>query len=78
MTENGLEREVFGTTAAGETVYRVKISGGGLTAHIMTWGAVIQDLRLEGHGPALLLGFDNFNDYPAHSSYFGATPGRCA
>ncbi|MDL2401708.1 aldose epimerase family protein [Rhizobium mayense] len=78
MTDNGLEREVFGTTANGETVYRVKISGGGLTAHIITWGAVIQDLRLEGHGPALLLGFDNFADYPAHSSYFGATPGRCA
>ena len=39
MTKDSLEREVFGTTADGETVYRVKISGGGLTAYIMTWGA---------------------------------------
>jgi len=73
-----VEREVFGTTAKGETVYRVKISGGGLTAYIMTWGAVIQDLRLDGHQPPLVLGFDNFDDYPKYSSYFGATPGRCS
>ncbi|MCF6368862.1 aldose epimerase family protein [Rhizobium halophilum] len=72
------EREVFGTTAKGETVHRVKISGGGLTAYVMTWGAVIQDLRLEGHEAPLVLGFERFEDYPQHSSYFGATPGRCA
>ncbi|WP_430307761.1 aldose epimerase family protein [Rhizobium sp. 0TCS1.26] len=70
--------EIFGTTAAGETVYRVKISGGGLTAHVMTWGAVIQDLRLEGHEAPLVLGFATFDDYPKYSSYFGATPGRVA
>ena len=72
------EHEVFGRTAEGDTVYRVKIAGGGLTAHVLTWGAVIQDLRLEGHAPPLVLGFENFNDYPRHSPYFGATPGRCA
>ncbi len=73
-----LERDVFGTTKDGETVYRVEIKGGGLTAKIMTWGAVIQDLRLDGHDAPLLLGFDDFASYPSHSSYFGATPGRCA
>lgn len=72
------EHEVFGQTANGDTVYRVKISGGGMTAYVMTWGAVIQDLRLAGHEPPLVLGFDTFDDYPKHSSYFGATPGRCA
>jgi aldose 1-epimerase len=70
--------EVFGTTKDGEPVYRVRIAGGGLTAHVLTWGAVIQDLRLEGHEPPLVLGFETFNAYPAHSPYFGATPGRCA
>jgi aldose 1-epimerase len=69
-------REEFGTTASGEVVERVKISNGGLTAYVMTWGAVIQDLRLEGHEPSLVLGFDNYEHYPKHSSYFGATPGR--
>ncbi|NMN74055.1 aldose epimerase family protein [Rhizobium sp. 57MFTsu3.2] len=73
-----LKREVFGQTQSGETVFRVEIKGGGLTAKIITWGAVIQDLRLDGHDAPLLLGFDDFDSYPAHSSYFGATPGRCA
>jgi aldose 1-epimerase len=70
--------EVFGTTAEGEPVYRVKLAGGGLTANVITWGAVIQDLRLEGHEAPLVLGFERFDDYPVHSPYFGATPGRCA
>ena len=78
MTKDALEREIFGKTATGETVFRVKISGGGLTAHVLSWGAVIQDLRLEGHDAPLLLGLANFEDYLAHSAYFGATPGRCA
>ncbi|MCM2293446.1 galactose mutarotase [Allorhizobium sp. BGMRC 0089] len=73
-----MQREIFGTTASGETVERVQIHGGGLTAFILTWGAVIQDLRLQGHAPPLVLGFDTFPSYPMHSPYFGATPGRCA
>ncbi|MBY5329197.1 aldose epimerase family protein [Rhizobium leguminosarum] len=73
-----LERDVFGQTQAGETVYRVVIKGGGLTAKIISWGAVIQDLRLEGHDAPLQLGFDDFDSYLLYSSYFGATPGRCA
>jgi aldose 1-epimerase len=76
MADQGFE--VFGQTEKGETVYRVPISGGGLTAHILTWGAVIQDLRLDGHQPPLVLGFERFEDYLGHSPYFGATPGRCA
>lgn len=68
----------FGKTSSGETVHRHTIRGGGLTAHVMTWGAVIQDLRLEGHQPPLVLGFEAFESYPAHSRYFGATAGRCA
>lgn len=78
MTDTGFQSEVFGTTAAGETVYRVTIKGGGLTAKVMTWGSVIQDLRLDGHAPPLVLGFEDFASYPQYSSYFGATPGRCA
>lgn len=66
-------RENFGFTATGEKVERVTISKGGLTAKVITWGAVIQDLRLEGHQPPLVLGFDKFEDYK-YSSYFGATP----
>ena len=72
------EREIFGQTANGETVYRVELRGGGLKAKVMTWGSVIQDLRLDGHEPPLVLGFDTFEPYPLYSPYFGASPGRNA
>lgn len=68
--------EVFGTGPNGETVTRVVLAGGGLTAKVLTWGAIIQDLRLDGHPASLVLGFETFGDYLAHSPYFGATPGR--
>jgi len=70
--------EVFGQLADGSPVHRVRIAGGGLTAAILSWGAVVQDLRLEGHEAPLVLGFDAFADYPAHSPYFGAIAGRYA
>ena len=70
--------EIFGRLASGEAVERITIAGGGLTAHVLTWGAVIQDLRLEGHDAPLVLGFEDLASYLEHSPYFGATPGRCA
>jgi aldose 1-epimerase len=70
--------EMFGRTPGDEAVRRVVIRGGGLTASILDWGAVVQDLRLEGHEAPLVLGFDRFPDYPAHSPYFGAIAGRYA
>ena len=70
--------ETFGHTEAGEAVQRLIISDGVLTATVMSWGAAIQDLRLAGHEPPLVLGFQKFADYPAHSPYFGATAGRVA
>ncbi|MDO9416608.1 MAG: aldose epimerase family protein [Pararhizobium sp.] len=63
---------------AGDPVQRVTLKGGGLTAHVLTWGTVIQDLRLEGHSAPLVLGFETFENYLEHSPYFGATPGRNA
>ncbi|MDW9541621.1 aldose epimerase family protein [Sinorhizobium meliloti] len=74
----GTDTEIFGHLPSGEPVQRVTLKGGGLTASVITWGSVIQDLRLEGHAAPLVLGFENFESYPAHSSYFGATPGRNA
>ncbi|MBL0937037.1 MAG: galactose mutarotase [Rhizobiaceae bacterium] len=70
--------EEFGRTADGETVRRVTIAGGGLTVHVLTWGAVVQDLRLAGHEPPLVLGFERFEDYPVRSPFFGAIAGRYA
>jgi len=70
--------EDFGQTASGEPVHRVTLSGGGLRASVMTWGATLQDLRLDGHEAPLTLGFADFASYPLYSSYFGQTPGRHA
>ena len=74
----GTDTEIFGHLPSGEPVQRVTLKGGGLTASVITWGSVIQDLRLEGHAAPLVLGFEDFESYPVHSSYFGATPGRNA
>ncbi|MBA5776284.1 galactose mutarotase [Stappia sp. F7233] len=73
-----MTREPFGTTDTGEAIERATIAGGGLTAKIINWGAAIQDLRIDGHDAPLVLGFDRFEDYPAHSPYFGAIAGRYA
>ena len=74
----GRGNEIFGRLENGEPVERIRLVGGGLTAHVLTWGAVIQDLRLEGHPAPLVLGFEDLAGYLDHSPYFGATPGRCA
>lgn len=68
----------FGRLSSGETVERLAIAGGGLRGHVLTYGAVLQDLYLEGHAAPLVLGFDGLADYLKHSPYFGATAGRCA
>ena len=69
--------EPFGSHE-GEPVRRVTISDGALSARVMEWGAVLQDLRLNGHDAPLVLGFDRFDPYPAESPYFGAMAGRVA
>lgn len=70
--------EAFGTMPDGAVVQRVSLRGGGLTARVLSYGALLQDLRLEGHSAALVLGFAEFAPYLTRSPYFGATAGRCA
>lgn len=70
--------EDWGQMPDGTAVQRVRLKGGGLTAQVLTYGAVLQDLRLEGHAAPLVLGFPEFAPYLPHSPYFGATAGRFA
>lgn len=70
--------EQFGQMPDGTPVERATIQGGGLTARVLSYGAVLQDLRLDGHEPALVLGFEDFAPYLTKSPYFGAIAGRCA
>ena len=55
-----------------------KISSGPLTAKVLSYGAILQDLRLEGVDFPLVLGHENGADYQNHAAYFGATVGRFA
>ena len=71
-------REIFGTLPDGTDVQRLVLRGGGLTAAFLTYGALVQDLRLDGHDAPLVLGFPKFSPYPTHSPHFGAIAGRCA
>ncbi len=68
----------FGVMPDGGVVERHRIEGGGLVAHVLSYGAVLQDLRLEGHDAPLVLGFEEFAPYLTDSPYFGAIAGRCA
>ena len=70
--------EIWGHMPDGGAVHRVTLTGGGLTAHVLTYGAVLQDLRLAGHDAPLVLGFPEFAPYLTDSPYFGATVGRFA
>ena len=73
-----MTRRPFGTLPDGTPVEVLTISGGGLTAEVLTWGAVVRDLRLDGHAPPLVLGFDRIEDYLAHSRNHGCSAGRFA
>ena len=68
----------FGEMPNGEAVEKHVISGGGLTASFLSYGAVLQDLRLAGHDAPLVLGFQEFAPYLTDSPFFGAIAGRCA
>ncbi len=65
-----------------ETVEEVLItSPGGAEASILNWGAALRTMSVRlrsGEKQRVLLGFDSFEPYPAHSPYFGAIAGRVA
>ncbi len=71
----------FGTFD-GAAVHQITLrSDSGMVAQVLTWGAVLRDLQVPMPGGAALgvvLGFDDFAPYPAHSPYFGAVIGRYA
>ena len=66
----------FGRLPDGQTVQRIRISGGGLTAHILTYGATVQDLALDGVAHPLVLGSPTLLPYLTDFRYFGAIVGR--
>ncbi|BCP56163.1 aldose 1-epimerase [Kaistia sp. 32K] len=68
----------FGALPDGTPVEAITISNGDLTATVLTYGAVIQDIRLAGVPHPLVLGYDTIEGYLRNPNYFGAVAGRFA
>lgn len=64
--------EAFGTTATGQAVRKITLRAGDLTASVLTWGAVLQSVRLAGVGHDLTLGSDLLADYEGDMRYHGS------
>lgn len=68
----------FGALADGRPVLCATISGHGLTVSVITLGASVQDIRLEGVDHPLVLGFPTLDPYLGEGRYMGAIVGRFA
>ena len=62
----------FGTTADGQKVRRITLRAGDLTASVLTWGAVLQSVRLAGVAYDLTLGSDDLADYEGAMRHHGS------
>lgn len=76
-----VEKEFFGTTAEGIAVERYTLTNAaGMRASILTYGGVLQSLRVPNRGGALtdvVLGYDTVGEYETNGGYLGASIGRC-
>lgn len=56
------------------------VSATGVEIDIINWGVAVRDWRVPVAGGlrSVVLGFERFDDYPAHSRYFGSLAGRVA
>lgn len=70
--------QIFGLTPEGKEIHAFELAGGGLTARILTWGGILQDLRLDGVPYSLVLGFADLECYLNSKAYLGANVGRFA
>ena len=70
--------EIFGHTADGTPVEKVTISAGGSTASLISWGASLQDFRIDGVAHPLVLGSPALEPYFDTMRYYGAIAGRVA
>ena len=64
--------QVFGVTADGTQVEKLTLRAGDLTVSVLTWGAVLQSVRLDGVTHDLTLGSDTLSDYEGNLRYHGS------
>jgi aldose 1-epimerase len=68
----------FGTTKNGQEVHKITLSAGDLTVNLLTWGAALQDVRLNGIDRSLTLGSDDLSDYEGDMRHHGSLIGPIA
>lgn len=68
----------FGTTKDGKDIQKITLTEGDLTVSLLTYGAIVQDVRLAGVDRSLTLGSDNLADYEGEMLYHGALIGPVA
>jgi aldose 1-epimerase len=69
------EIEPFGTTPKREIVEKITIGNDELTVSVLTWGAVLHDVRLAGVGYPLTLGGPDLAAYSGPMKSFGSVIG---
>ena len=70
--------QAFGETPDGARIDLVRLQAGGTSAQILTWGATLQDVRLDGLDRGLVLGAPEIGPYLGPMRYFGAIVGPVA
>src|SRR6266568_9216751 len=79
---SSIEKIAFGETPEGtEVELFVLTNQNGMVAKVITYGAILTELRVpDRHGKLgnVVLGFDNLDQYVKGSPFFGATTGRVA
>lgn len=75
MTDRQLGISPFGVTAGGDPVQRITIGRDGLCVSVLTWGAVLQGVWLEGATRSLTLGSERLSDYEGGMRYHGSLIG---
>jgi aldose 1-epimerase len=70
--------ETFGTTPGGDPVHLLRLENGGSRAAVMSWGASLQDYRVQGWGAPVILGSPDFSAYLGPLLHCGAIAGRVA
>src|SRR3954468_21443976 len=70
----------FGTFEGRQVDQFTLTSTTGVEVDLINWGVVVRDWRVPVKGGlrSVVLGLDNFDDYPKHSPHLGALAGRIA
>ena len=75
------KRSPFGTLPDGRAVEEVTLANGGVTARILTWGALLRTLEVPdrtGRAADVVLGYTDLAGYLKAPNYFGVSVGRYA